>query len=72
MCVYNLGIFDFKEGSGYLERVTVCQSVNSLFRSPGSVPLGSVSEEDLERGEEIPLWLASFLVKRLLLSWSLV
>ena len=53
MCVFNVGIFEFKYGSGYLERVTVCQLVNSLFRSLGSVELGFASEEDLERGEEI-------------------
>ena len=55
MCVYNVGLFDFKDGSGYLERATVCQFVNSLFRSLGSVELGFVSEEDLEKGEEIQL-----------------
>ena len=53
MCVYNVGLFEFKGGSGYLERATVCQFVNSLFRSLGSVELGFVSEEDLEKGEEI-------------------
>ena len=55
MCVYNVGMFDFKDGSGYLERVTVCQLVNSLFRSLGSVELGFVPEEDLKKGEEIQL-----------------
>jgi len=55
MCVYNVGMFEFKDDSGYLERVTVCQFVNSLFRSLGSVELGLVSEEDLEKGEEIQL-----------------
>jgi hypothetical protein len=54
-CVYNVGMFEFKDGFGYLERVTVCQFVNSLFRSLGSVELGFVSEEDLEKGEEIQL-----------------
>ena len=53
MCVYNVGMFEFKDGSGYLERATVCQLVNSLFRSLGSVELGFVSEEDLEKGEEV-------------------
>jgi hypothetical protein len=42
-----------KDGSGYLELVTVCQFVNSLFRSLGSVELGFVPEMDLEKGEEI-------------------
>jgi hypothetical protein len=55
MCVYNVGIFDFRDGSGYLERVTVCQFVNSLFRVLGHVKLGFVSEEDLEKDEEIYL-----------------
>jgi hypothetical protein len=50
---YNVGIFDFKDGSGYLELITICQFVNSLFRSLGSIPLGFVSEENLEKGEEI-------------------
>jgi hypothetical protein len=53
MCVYNVGMFDFRDGSGYLELVTVCQLVDSLFRSLGSVELGFVSEEDLDKGEEI-------------------
>ena len=47
-CFYEAS-FDF----GYLERVTVCQFVNSLFRSLGSVELGYISEEDLEMGEEV-------------------
>lgn len=55
MCVYNVGLFDFKDGSGYLECATVCQFVDSLFRGLGSVELGFVSEEDLEKGEEIQL-----------------
>jgi hypothetical protein len=53
MCVYNVGLFQFKEGSGFLKQVTVCHFVNSLFRSLGSVALGFVPEEDLEKGEEI-------------------
>jgi hypothetical protein len=52
MCVYTVGIFEFKEGSGYLEHVTTCQFVNSLFRNLGSIELGFVSEEELEKGEE--------------------
>ncbi|MCW3998604.1 MAG: hypothetical protein NWF10_08590 [Candidatus Bathyarchaeota archaeon] len=44
------------DGYGYLERLTACHFVNSLFRSLGSVKLGFVSEEDLEKGEEIQLW----------------
>jgi len=53
MCVYNVGMFEFKDDFGYLELVTVCQFVNSLFRSLGSMELGFVPEEDLEYGEEI-------------------
>ena len=55
MCVYNVGIFEFRDGSGYLEHVTVCQFVNSLFRGLGSVELGFVTEDDLEEGEEIQI-----------------
>jgi hypothetical protein len=55
MCAYNVGMFEFKDGSGYLGSVTVCHFVNSLFRSLGSVELGFVSEEDLEKDEEIHL-----------------
>lgn len=54
--VYNVGMFSFKEGYGYLELVTVCHFVSSLFRGLGSVELGFVSEEDLERCEEIQLY----------------
>ena len=53
--VYNVGMFSFREGCGYLELVTVCLFVNSLFRALGSVELGFVSEEDLEKCEEIQL-----------------
>ena len=55
MSVYNVGLFELKEGSGYLEHTTVCQFVNSLFRGLGSVKLCFVPEEDLETGEEIQL-----------------
>ena len=53
MCVYDVGMFEFKNGSSYIEHITICQLVNSLFRSLGSVELGFVPEEDLEKGEEI-------------------
>lgn len=53
MCVYNVGLFEFKVGSGFLKSVTVCQLVSGLFRSLGSVDLGFVSEEELDYGEEI-------------------
>jgi hypothetical protein len=55
MCVYNVGLFQFKEGSGFLKRVTVCQFVDSLFRSLGSVELDFIPEEELEEGEEVQL-----------------
>ena len=53
MCVYNVGMFEFKEDSGYLEHVTVCQLVSILFRSLGSIKLGFIPENDLEQGEEV-------------------
>ena len=53
--VYNVGMFSFKDGFGYLMCVTVCQFVNCLFRGLGSIKLGFVSEEELESGEEIQL-----------------
>jgi len=53
MCVYNVGLFKFKDGSGFLESAVICQLVDSLFRSLGFVELGFVSEEELEKGEEI-------------------
>ena len=53
MCVYDVSMFSFREGLGHLEHVTVCQLVNSLFRSLGSVGLGFVSEEYLEMDSEI-------------------
>jgi hypothetical protein len=55
MCVYNVDMFEFRDGFGYLVLVTVCQFVNSLFRDLGSIVLSFVSEEDLEKGEEIQL-----------------
>lgn len=55
ICVYNVGMFAFKAGYGYLMCITVCQFVNSLFRSLGSIKLGFISEEELESGEEIQL-----------------
>jgi hypothetical protein len=41
-----MDMFEFKDGFGYLELVTICQFVNSLFRDLGSVELGFVSEEN--------------------------
>jgi hypothetical protein len=42
-----------RAGCGYLEFVIVCHFTNSQFRDLGSVKLGFVAEEDLEKGEEI-------------------
>jgi hypothetical protein len=53
ICVYNMGIFKFKDTAGYLDRVTVCQLFNGLFRGLGFVELGFVSEEEFDEGEEI-------------------
>jgi hypothetical protein len=53
MCVYYIGLFDFKNESCYRDGVVVCQFVNGLFRSLGSIPLGVVSEVDLAVGEEV-------------------
>jgi len=53
MCVYSVGMFEFKDGFGFLELVTVCQFVSSLFRELGSLELDFVPEEDLEKDEEI-------------------
>jgi len=51
--VYTVGMFSFKEGYGYLELVTVCQFVSSLFRELSSTELGFAREEDFAQGEEI-------------------
>jgi len=53
ICVYSVGMFEFKDSVGFPELVTVCQFVNSLFRVLGHVELRFVSGEDLEEGEEI-------------------
>ena len=55
MCVYSVGIFEFEDGFGFPELVTVCQFVNSLFRVLGHVELGFVSEEDLGQDEEVEI-----------------
>ena len=55
MCVYSVGIFKFEDGFGFPELATVCQFVNSLFRVLGHVELGFVSEEELEKEEEIEI-----------------
>jgi hypothetical protein len=39
------------EGSGYLECLTACQFVDSLFGSLGFVEPGLISEEELDNGE---------------------
>jgi hypothetical protein len=48
-------MFEFKDGSGYLEHVTVCQFVSNLFRSLVSVRIGFISEENMAKDEEIQL-----------------
>lgn len=53
MCVYSVGVFEFENGLGFPELVTLCLFMNSLFRVLGHVELGFVSEEGLENGEEI-------------------
>ena len=55
MCVYNVGLFGFNDGYDYREHAVICHFIGSVFRSLGSVKLGFVSEEDLEKGEEIQL-----------------
>jgi hypothetical protein len=52
MCVYNVGLFQFKEGSGFLKLVTICHFAGGLFRSLGSVELGFMAEAEFEDGEE--------------------
>jgi hypothetical protein len=46
-------MFEFKDGFGYPELVTVRQFVNSLFTVLGHVKLGFVSEENLVTDVEI-------------------
>ena len=55
MCVYNVGLFGFKDGYDSREHATICYFGNSLFRTLGSVELGFVSEEELDDGEELQL-----------------
>ena len=55
MGVYTVSMFSFKNGFGYLELITICHFINSLFRALSSVELGFISEEDLEKGEEISI-----------------
>jgi hypothetical protein len=53
ICVFSINMFSFREGFGYVGRLTVCHFFDSVFRSLGSVELGFSSEEDLERDDEI-------------------
>ncbi len=55
MCVYSAGVFEFEDGFGFPELVSVCPFVSSFFRVLGHVEVGFVSEEDLEESEEIQL-----------------
>lgn len=52
VCVYSVGLFEFREGSGFLEHATICHFVSSLFRILSCIKLGFVSEEELENGED--------------------
>jgi hypothetical protein len=53
LCVHSVGLFEFREGSGFIEHVTVCQLFNGLFRDLGFVELGFVPEEAMQDNEEI-------------------
>ena len=65
MCVYWVSIFNYKEDFGYLESCVICQLVGFLFRSQCCVELGFVSEEDLEKGEEVQFYPPCHLQKSL-------
>jgi hypothetical protein len=52
MCVYNVSMFEHKEGSGHLKSVHVCQFANSLFRSLSLIELGLVLDKEIGEGEE--------------------
>ena len=51
MCAYDVSLFQFREDSGFLMRVTVCQFVNSLFRSLGSIETGFLPKKELDDDE---------------------
>jgi hypothetical protein len=53
ICIYSVGVFEFKNGFGFPELATICQFLNGLFRVLGHVELGFVPEENLEISEEI-------------------
>ena len=53
ICVYNIGLFDFKKDRGHGEYVTTCMFVSGCFRSLGSVQIGFVPEDGLWVAEEI-------------------
>ncbi len=55
MCVYFVGMFEFRDELGFLGSVVICQLAGCLFRSLGFMELGFASEEELEEGEEIIL-----------------
>jgi hypothetical protein len=52
MCVYNVSIFEHKEGFGHLECVSVCHFVDSLFRSLALIELGLVPDDEIDEGED--------------------
>ncbi len=53
VCVYSVGIFEFKDALGFPELTTVCLFTDSLFRVLSQVELGFVSEEDWEDDDEV-------------------
>ena len=53
LCVYNVGLFDFKRDRGHGEYVTTCMFAGCLFRSLGSVQIAFIPEDDLWENEEI-------------------
>ena len=53
VCVYNIGLFDFKKDRGHGEFVTTCMFVGGSLRSVGSVQIGFVPEDSLWENEEI-------------------
>lgn len=55
ICVYNIGLFNFKKDRGHGEYVTTCMFVKCLFRSLGSVQIAFIPEDDLWIAEEIDI-----------------
>ncbi len=53
VCVYNVGLFDFKKDRGHGEYVTICMFLNGFFRSIDSIQIAFIPEGDLWENEEI-------------------